>query len=222
MRGKIKMLEIAEALNKYTVVQLFAATPVLFIIWLIFREINSTIRGNKNISDEPDTTKILAETLGGIIANELKNVVDSVRSDQQANTQEHQFIIDGMNRHGEIMERVTLLITAQDNKSETLRRDVNQWVGTLSDNLTTASGVIQVMNTDIDKMKRDLEVMRDKVTSIEQRITQGVPLDAKSQELIGNVIASINELEKRLKMTKETPSQSEPIKKNQEDKAGDA
>ncbi len=201
-------LEFAEAMEKYTVIQLLAATPLMLVVWLIIREINGVVRGGKSPADQQsaaqDTAKIIAETLGGIIANELKNVKADARVDQQLNTQEHQAITTAMNEFGELMKQIVELITTHNNKAELHRNAVGQIVGELTQNLGETNKVVSVMKTDIETIKEDLLVVKTTVNNLE---TRGLPLDQESRTLLKQFIQCAKDLEAQLsKVTKETPA----------------
>lgn len=207
------MIEAFEALEKYTVVQLAFAVPVLLIVWMIVRELRMVV----NKPPQPDgdnaidTTKILAETLGGIIANELQKIDKSVREDQQTNTEEHQGIVGALNKHGEIMERVAIIITEHNDKSEAFRETIGGLVGQLTGDLVKTNEAVEVMNTDIEQIKRDLETVKSAVNNIEQRIGQAIPLDPESLATMSKFIECAKTLEEQLsKVTQEAPATSKP------------
>ena len=207
-------LEIAEALEKYTVVQLLVATPLMLVVLLIIREINSVVRGGKSDAKQQnaaqDTAKIIAETLGGIIANELKDVKEDNRADQKQNSLEHQAITAAMNQFGELMKEsaqtnkeIDQLITTHNDKSELHRNAVGQIVGELTQNLGETNKVVSVMKTDIETIKEDLLVVKTTVNNLE---TRGLPLDQESRTLLKQFIQCAKDLEAQLsKATKETP-----------------
>ena len=175
---------------------------------------------SKSKPSEQDIAKILAETLGGIIANELEKVANSVRDDQQTNTKEHQGIVNALNQHGEIMERVAQTIVTHNEKSELFRESIGQLVGQLSNNLGKTNEVVQVMNTDIDKIKSDLADLKSAVDDIQKRIGQSVPLDKEGLELMRQVIQSVKKLEDQLpkatQATKESPKPKTEVKSEKE------
>jgi exonuclease VII small subunit len=202
------MLELAEALEKYTVIQLLAATPLMFVVWLIIREINGVVRGGKSSEDQQsaaqDTAKIIAETLGGIIANELKDVKEDMSTDQKQNAEEHQKITAAMNQFGSIMERIVTLITTHNDKAEAYRNSVGQIVGELTTNLDNTNQVVEVMKTDIDAIKTDLASVKTTVNNLE---TRGLPLDQESLALLKQFIKCAKDLETQLsKVSQEIPA----------------
>jgi len=185
-----------------------------FVLWQ-WRQLLS-----KSKPSEQDIAKVLAETLGGIIANELKKVAESVKDDQHTNTQEHQGIVNALNQHGEIMERVAQTIVTHNEKSELFRESIGQLVGQLSNNLGKTNEVVEVMNTDIDQIKNDLTDLKSAVDDIQKRIGQSVPLDPESLELMREVIQSVKKLEDQLPKathtTKESPKPKAEIKSEKE------
>ncbi|HEB26763.1 MAG TPA: hypothetical protein ENI05_03155 [Porticoccus sp.] len=204
-------MEIIEALEKYTVVQLIFAFLVLLPTWGIVHEVRLFRTGGKGTSADVDTTTILAETLGGIIANELRKVADSVRDDQQTNTQDHQGIVNALNRQGAIMERIATLIGDDNKKTE----DTFTAVEMVSDNLTETNKVVEVMGTDIETIKSDLEAVKKSVKNMEEK---GLSLDAESRATMQQFIEAAEKLEKQLsKVTQETPATSKPKSKTEKE-----
>jgi chromosome segregation ATPase len=199
-------LEFAEAMEKYTVIQLLAATPLMLVVWLIIREINGVVRGGKSPDGQQntaqDTAKIIAETLGGIIANELKNVKEDMRADQQQNSEEHQAITAGMNEFCATMERIATLITTHDNQTQIYYDTVGQ----LSENLGNTNEVVGVMKTDIEQIKQDLDGMKTAIANIELQLANGVKLNSESRQAMERCITSVKTLEETLANTiQETP-----------------
>lgn len=210
------MIELAEALEKYTVVQLIFAFLLLLPTWAIVRELR-IMRTGSGDDNAIDTAKIIAETLGGIIANELDKVASSVRDDQQTNTQEHQGIVGALNEHGKIMESVVhamrsvvTLITEHDDKSETFRQAIGDLVGGLSGDLVKTNRAVEVMNTDIETIKSDLETVKN---AVEHLKAKGLSLDAASLATMNQFIEAAETLGKQLsKVTQETPEvESRPV-----------
>lgn len=201
-------MELLEALEKYTVVQLIFAFLVLLPVWGIVHEVRLFRSGSSDSPDDDkaiDTAKIIAETLGGIIANELRAVKEDAKVDQQLNTQEHKDITGAMNQFGEIMERIATLITTHNDKAEAYRNTVGTIVGQLSNNLNETNQVVSVMKTDIDTIKTDLAVVKTTVNNLE---TRGLPLDEESQALLKQFIQCAKDLEAQL--SKVTPAIQPP------------
>ena len=197
-------MELIEALEKYTVVQLIFAFLVLLPTWGIVHEVRLFRSVSSDSPDDDkaiDTAKIIAETLGGIIANELRAVKEDAKADQQLNTQEHKYITGAMKHFGEIMERIATLITTHNDKAEAYRNTVGTIVGELTTNLGNTNQVVSVMKTDIETIKTDLAAVKTTVNNLE---TRGLPLDKDSLALLKQFIQCAKDLESQL--SKVTPA----------------
>lgn len=197
--------EIVDDLSNTDLPELMAMVLVFasiaLMLYMVYKIVDRIYGGKK--PTEQDTTRIMAEVFGDIIATKLESIMTDMKTDQQKNTQEHRVITEAMNTFGSTMERIAELITTHNNKAEEHRNTVGQVVGELTQNLGKTNKVVSVMKTDITQIKDDLAVVKTTVNNLE---TRGLPLDTASLALLKQFIQCAKDLETQLsKATQETP-----------------
>lgn len=220
-------MEFLEALNKYTIVQLLVATPLTFIILLILREVNSTVRSVRRPGkqDTPDdgtdtdtigleTVKMVAETLGGVISNELRMVISDMKSDTETATKERAEIVTALNKFGGIMERImSSFVTHEANTADGML-EFGRLMGTVKSELNETNEAVTIMNEDIDKIKASLDLLGQKVDEISNRLDKlgaGWEMSPNSLEMMERFLDCANRLDATIvkSTTQESPKVDE-------------
>jgi prophage DNA circulation protein len=100
----------------------------------------------------------------------------------------------------------TAIISEATRISDESKRGHQEIVGAVSE----TNKVINVMHTDIDKIKTDLASMQDAVSDISDRLRDGLPLDDESKTIIKTFIQCAKDLETQLKKTTQEMEQVNP------------
>jgi methyl-accepting chemotaxis protein len=185
------MDKVFQGLGELAATQINIAGMLVLVIFVLSLSLLIWIwkkPASKPETTEHDTTKILAETLGGIIANELKKVAQDMKTDAATTSREHQIIVDALNKFAETQERTVQLITTHNEKTDVNRQIINE-----------TSKAVEIMNTDIEEIKSDLETMRNTLDNINKRINEGVPMNADSLEIMQQFVSCAKQLEDALK-----------------------
>ena len=213
-------MELIEALNKYTIVQLLAATPLTLIIFLILREVNSTVRGvrlpgKQDTSDAADTSgletvKMIAETLGGVISNELRMVIDDMKSDTETATKERAEIVTALNKFGGIMERIMSSFVIHEANTADGMLEFARLMGTVKSELNETNEAVTIMNEDIVTIKASLDLLARKVDEISNRLDKlglGWEMSPNSLEMMERFLDCANRLDATIvkSATQESP-----------------
>jgi methyl-accepting chemotaxis protein len=160
---------------------------------------------------EHDTTKILAETLGGIIANELKTIVGEMKKDTEAATEEHKAIVNALNQIGDVLGSLVSKDNEQDKVIETIHEKTKK-----------TDETVDIMKTDIDKIKLDLEAINTTLANINNHIDKGVKINTESLVTMRQFIDCAKQLEQTIiKATQEMPKvepEENKIEKPKEEK----
>jgi hypothetical protein len=191
-------MEYLEALEQYTVVQLILATPVLYIVYLIVRQIGSVTR--KSTSGELAT---VLQTLGGVIANELKGVVDDARQDRAAfmqsfaaQSREHTGITDALKNIADILTGHNTKVDANHiaiNQLSTDQQATNTQVTNMNGDIIEIKQLLKTALQAIDTMSKNLLLILEKLEEETEAETEeskpqkpeapGVPVTPKPETL---------------------------------------
>ncbi len=163
------MLDFAEALERYTVIQLLAATPLMFMVWLIIREINGVVRGGHGKPANGQSNLVYAEAIGNM-ATSFTGFSDSneLVATQLATVSVNQNrFLEGQKKLAEGLERFFKLITDDSKSDEQTRLDITA----LRAGQNETTRVVTTMNGDIDEIKTTVATIMETMTVLSANMT---------------------------------------------------
>lgn len=148
-----------------------------------------------------ETTRVLAETFGKNLGDELKAVMMVLIEDQKNTKSDHFAIINVLNENNKssiqlaiIIERILAIITKDTQKIE----EACSLIKTVTHQVNKVDKVVGVMNSEIEAIKQDLQMVQVKLDEINERISAGVVIDEESKLVMTALIAKMVLLDEKL------------------------
>jgi chromosome segregation ATPase len=200
--------ELLQSIDKYTIAQLLAATPMLFVVWLIIREINGVMRGgNKN-------QMLTAFETIGMVAGRNQELTDKLAEVGQSvatvsNNQDS--FLKTQDRIVVAIERIFTMFSDNNKEDEQARKDIAALKAdsvTHKQELENTNQVVQVMSDDVESIKSTIDEIKQKVDRLVVQQENGERLSKQHQDTLDLILEKLN----NLKPETEAPVVDIPVK----------
>ncbi len=199
--------ELLQSIDQYTIAQLLAATPMLFVVWLIIREINGVVRGG---GKNQMTTAF--ETIGKVAGNqqEWQNKMAEVGQAIATISNNQDGIINAVEKVTSVAEKLLTKITNNEKEDEQTRKDIAELKANSTAHQTEldqTNRAVSIMSTDVDKIKITLDEISQQLVTLSKRQENGERLSQKHQDTLELILEKLKVLEGQA----ETPTEKIPI-----------